>query len=81
VEGLQRIGVQPVPGRYWVQADGSYGVEGNPSPLGNLRALAQAFAQSQGSTGGVGSLVSSEGSWFRNSDGSFTSFTPGVGTE
>jgi hypothetical protein len=39
--GLQAIGVTAVPGRWWVAADGSYGMQGIPLPIGNLKTQAQ----------------------------------------
>jgi hypothetical protein len=41
VLGLQQLIGQVLPGRWWVDAQGNYGLEGGP-PLGNLMVLAQA---------------------------------------
>jgi hypothetical protein len=40
IAGLQQMIGQVVPGRYWVDAQGTFGLEGG-APLGNLHALAQ----------------------------------------
>ena len=39
---LQAMGITPIPGRWWVEADGRYGLEGNFITLGNLRMQALA---------------------------------------
>jgi hypothetical protein len=41
VQGLQQLIGQVLPGRWWVDAQGNYGLEGGP-PLGNLMVLARA---------------------------------------
>jgi hypothetical protein len=47
VLGLQQLIGQVFPGRWWVDAQGNYGLEGGP-PLGNLIALARAHRSSSG---------------------------------
>jgi len=42
VAGLQALLGQVWPGRWWVDAQGFFGAEGNPAPLGNLLAAARA---------------------------------------
>ncbi|KAG0009683.1 hypothetical protein BGZ80_002159 [Entomortierella chlamydospora] len=39
--GLQSIGITAIPGRWWVAANGAFGLEGVPIPMGNLRENAQ----------------------------------------
>jgi len=51
VAGLQQLLGQVMPGRWWVDAQGNYGLEGGP-PLGNLVLLAQS-RRSSGSGGGA----------------------------
>jgi hypothetical protein len=41
IAALHALLGQVIPGRYWVDADGSFGAEGGP-PLGNLHAIARA---------------------------------------
>ncbi|KAG0300293.1 hypothetical protein BGZ97_003303 [Linnemannia gamsii] len=41
IAGLQAIGVTAVPGRWWVAANGAFGMQGLPIPFGNLRQSAQ----------------------------------------
>lgn len=36
VAGLQRTGINTVPGRYWMNVAGQYGYEGSPYPLGQV---------------------------------------------
>jgi len=50
VMGLQQLIGQVLPGRWWVDAQGNYGLEGGP-PLGNLMVLARA-RQGRGGSGG-----------------------------
>jgi hypothetical protein len=50
IAGLQRLLGQVIPGRYWVDAHGSFGLEGG-APLGNLRAIAQMRGGSNGPRG------------------------------
>ena len=45
VAGLQQLLGAVWPGRWWVDAQGNYGLEGGP-PLGNLVAIAQAHRAS-----------------------------------
>jgi len=47
VLGLQQLIGQVWPGRWWVDAQGNYGLEGGP-PLGNLMLLARAHRSSSG---------------------------------
>lgn len=47
VFGLQQLIGQVWPGRWWVDAQGNYGLEGGP-PLGNLMLLARAHRSSSG---------------------------------
>ena len=49
VAGLQQITIV-VPGRYWVDASGFCGNEGDPTPIVNLAALAQAARARTGTT-------------------------------
>ena len=57
---LQTLG--PVwPGRYWLDARGSVGLEGQPQPFANLVALAQARRGAQGSTTPGGTRIASDG--------------------
>jgi hypothetical protein len=49
IAGLQQI-TAVVPGRYWVDARGFCGYEGNPTPIMNLAALAQAARAKSGGT-------------------------------
>jgi len=49
VAGLQQI-TAVVPGRYWVDERGFCGYEGNPTPIMNLAALAQAARAKSGGT-------------------------------
>jgi len=49
VAGLQTI-TAVIPGRYWVDARGLCGYEGNPAPIMNLAALAQAARARSGGT-------------------------------
>jgi hypothetical protein len=46
---------QVLPGRYWLDAKGNAGYEGNPVPVGNLFAAARAAQQGGGAATGVGS--------------------------
>ncbi|KAF9346957.1 hypothetical protein BGX26_001518, partial [Mortierella sp. AD094] len=39
--GLQAIGITAVPGSWWVAANGAFGLQGVPIPIGNLRENAQ----------------------------------------
>jgi len=48
VSALQGMGVTVLPGSWWVNADGTYGMEGSPFPLGNLRLQAMATKNSSG---------------------------------
>lgn len=41
---LQAMGVMTLPGHWWLDGNGSYGMAGNPFPLGNLRLQAMATA-------------------------------------
>ena len=50
VMGLQQLIGQVLPGRWWVDAQGNYGLEGGP-PLGNLMMLARARRAGGGSGG------------------------------
>ena len=52
VMSLQGMGVMVMPGNWWVNADGSYGFQGNPILIGNLRL--QAWASGGGGQGGAG---------------------------
>jgi hypothetical protein len=47
VMGLQQLIGQVLPGRWWVDAQGNYGLEGGP-PLGNLMLLARAHRGGSG---------------------------------
>ena len=49
VAGLQQL-TPVVPGRYWVDARGLCGYEGNPTPILDLAALAQAARSRSGGT-------------------------------
>jgi hypothetical protein len=49
VAGLQTL-TPVLPGRYWVDALGNCGYEGNPTPIMNLAALAQAARSKSGGT-------------------------------
>src|SRR5258705_6103519 len=49
VAGLQQI-TAVIPGRYWVNALGFCGYEGNPIPIANLAVLAQAARAKSGGT-------------------------------
>jgi hypothetical protein len=42
------MGITPIPARWWLQADGNYGLEGTLIPLGNLRMQALATHRSGG---------------------------------
>lgn len=64
VAQFQIIGIHCIPGRYWVNADGTYGWEGIMMPLGNLQM--QAMASKKGGSG-YGSW--SNGDSFGGSDG------------
>ncbi|KAH7009345.1 uncharacterized protein B0I36DRAFT_58683 [Microdochium trichocladiopsis] len=76
VAGLQRAGVVVMPGRWWVNADGSYGAEGNPVVLGRLNLHASADAG--GGTGGSHSWSTSMGH-YGGSDGQGFSYVGGPG--
>lgn len=54
VLALQGMGVLVMPGNWWLNADGSYGVEGSPISLGNLKLQALANISSSGFGGGYG---------------------------
>ena len=59
---LQALGIVCIPGRWWVNADGTYGIEGNMVPWGNLRMQAMASKRTPSHSG--------YGSWsFGGSDG------------
>jgi hypothetical protein len=69
------MGVTPVPARWWLQANGSYGLEGNPIPLGNLRM--QALGARQSGAGGAHSWSTAHS--FGGSDGQGFSYVGGDG--
>jgi hypothetical protein len=71
---LQAMGIMPIPGRWWVEADGRYGIEGTFIPLGNLRMQAMA---SKRNSGGYGSWSDSSGN-FGGSDGSGFGYVGGT---
>ena len=59
---LQQVFGLTIPGRYWLDAQGNLGVEGNTSPIANLAVAVQAAQGSQyGSTTGVGGTAASDG--------------------
>lgn len=76
------LGVPILRGRWWVYANGAYGREGSPFPLGNLIAIARRNQRRSGegsfySNAGGGSVMGfvSGGAWSvstKNADGSFT---------
>jgi hypothetical protein len=70
---LQAMGVTPLPGRWWLEADGRYGLEGSVLPLGNLRTQAMAVSQPSG----YGSWSDSRGN-FGGSDGQGFSYVGGT---
>ncbi|KAL5312828.1 hypothetical protein ACEPPN_019254 [Leptodophora sp. 'Broadleaf-Isolate-01'] len=73
--GLQLMGVTPLPGRWWVEADGRYGLEGTHFAIGNLRM--------QGLAGGAGSggasSWSTRGGSFGGTDGQGFGYVGGPG--
>jgi hypothetical protein len=61
-QALQQIFGFTVPGRYWLDAQGNLGVEGNNYPIANLAAAVQASQGSQyGSVTGAGGTAASDG--------------------
>jgi len=69
---FQAMGITCIPGRWWVNADGTYGMEGSMIPWGNLRMQAMA---SQRTNSGYGSW--SNGDSFGGSDGQGFSYVGG----
>jgi hypothetical protein len=45
------FGTRAQPGNYWSNADGNFGVEGNPMPLGNFKAMMAQASRAGGPTG------------------------------
>ncbi|KAH7006881.1 hypothetical protein EDB80DRAFT_777559 [Ilyonectria destructans] len=84
VVGLQAMGVWVRQGRWWLNADGSYGMEGSPIPLGNLRMQATARPGAGGGWGGGGANGGSH-TWstrmghYGGSDGQGFSYIGGPG--
>ena len=74
VVGLQRMGAVVMPGRWWLNADGSYGAEGSFVVLGNLRLQANAA----NNAGGAHSWSTSMGH-YGGSDGQGFSYVGGPG--
>ncbi|KAH7124316.1 hypothetical protein EDB81DRAFT_861027 [Dactylonectria macrodidyma] len=72
---LQAMGVPVRPGRWWVNGDGSFGMEGSPIPLGNLRLQAMA---NPGAGGGTQSWSTSMGH-YGGSDGQGFTYVGGPG--
>lgn len=79
VLSLERAGIQAVRGKWWVNANGDFGLEGNPFPLGNLVRIAnQTSGKRYGSTysEAAGGSVASDGqggfiSSFRDGHGGY----------
>ncbi|KAH7142573.1 hypothetical protein B0J13DRAFT_49649 [Dactylonectria estremocensis] len=80
VLSLQSMGVPVRPGRWWVNGDGSFGMEGSPIPLGNLRRQAMANTGAGGGFGGGGyhSWSTSMGN-YGGSDGQGFTYVGGPG--
>jgi hypothetical protein len=76
VAGLQRMGATVMQGRWWVRADGSYGAEGNPQVLGNLRLQAASASYTYG--GNPRTWQTSQGH-FGGSDGQGFTYIGGRG--
>ncbi|KAK4033700.1 hypothetical protein C8A01DRAFT_39828 [Parachaetomium inaequale] len=76
VAALQATGATVLPGRWWVRADGSYGAEGNPQALGNLRLQAGASSYAYG--GNAQTWGTSQGN-FGGTDGQGFTYIGGPG--
>ncbi|KAH8204196.1 hypothetical protein TruAng_001616 [Truncatella angustata] len=76
VVGLQSAGTVVMPGRWWVNGDGTYGAEGSPLILGRLNLRASASAS--GGAGGSHSWSTSMGH-YGGSDGQGFSYVGGPG--
>lgn len=70
---LQMMGITPIPGRWWVEADGRYGLEGMPIAMGNL--IVQGMAAGGG---GGGQSWSTSGGSFGGTDGSGFGYVGGT---
>jgi hypothetical protein len=62
------FGTRTQPGRYWSDGSGNFGVEGNPAPLGNFRAM-----MAQASRAGASS-------YYKNNPWSYTTDYQGFGS-
>jgi hypothetical protein len=62
------MGVMTMPGNWWLDANGNYGMAGNPFPLGNLKLQAMAAAPG-GRWGGQSTSWSTSGGSFGGTDG------------
>ncbi|KAM5385489.1 hypothetical protein ACJZ2D_000688 [Fusarium nematophilum] len=78
VVGLQAMGVWVRQGRWWLNADGSYGMEGSPVTLGNLRMQANARPGGGGGGGGAHTWSTSMGH-YGGSDGQGFTYIGGPG--
>ena len=77
----QAVGGQVPPGRYWCQANGNCGQEGNPQPLINLRNTGGNRVNKNGTGKGYNYSVDGEvGGCFEGAGGKMVCFDSGIGS-